>query len=846
MNIKYFIIFSSMCLYFCVASFTNEQLDDIYDAVKEYAIATASLRARFCLIQNRVEMKQKILQDTTSSDAVNFGSIKKPLEMNQKILEDTTSSDAVNFGSFKKPLEMNQKILEDTKASDPLVFGLIEKYEESNHNLLEANQSIDLIFNDFPDIRLPIEEFNEKMNNIKELLNISNLTDEILDEIYSTLREDAANNSIKFYIFEKLIEDPERVIGFKIEKIPDIYMSKEELKKIMNAKIENLTEEHHQRIFEKIIHRSKGCVTKLSIQGYLYTKTIGSNDILSIQEIEYGTKSLPSDIHMSKEKFKELMQAKIKNLTKEQIEKIYAAVQKDNKGCVTKLSVKNYLHKKSIEWKHIISKQEIEYLTKSLPSDISMSKEVFQESMKTIIRDLTNKQLEKMYDVVQKDDKGYVTKLSVEHYLHKKSIEWKYIPSKQEIEYLTKDLPSVACLTKSRFKDEIKKDEILEEIYAGAQSYLANDLKPLSEWLKSGTFYRSTIIQGVLDYINKEELASEHKSKLSSITNEQLMDVTETLPEDIRMSKKELKELIKKPKFTDAQLNDIYDAVLKDAKSSYPVKVCIIEKFEDRKHVLLESHLTCSQFPDIRLPKEEFEKSMRLNKFDLPDMILDEIYYTLQKDAAENLVCQLYITERNLAQNKVPKIDIGFKTEKIPNISMSEQKFQETMKTIIRDLTDKQLKTLYEVVQKDDKGYVTKLSVEDYLRKKSIGSKHILSEREIEYVTKKLPSDIRMSKVEFKEIVNKQSFKFTDVQLDFVYNATKRHVDELYKAANEYGEKVDRDYIERYLADNLSKYNGLTIYRVQDVVNDLPPAKHLMSISEFIDKFDYGLFTSRG
>ncbi|XP_050420670.1 uncharacterized protein LOC126833396 isoform X2 [Adelges cooleyi] len=846
MNIKYFIIFSSMCLYFCVASFTNEQLDDIYDAVKEYAIATASLRARFCLIQNRVEMKQKILQDTTSSDAVNFGSIKKPLEMNQKILEDTTSSDAVNFGSFKKPLEMNQKILEDTKASDPLVFGLIEKYEESNHNLLEANQSIDLIFNDFPDIRLPIEEFKEKMNNIKELLNISNLTDEILDEIYSTLREDAANNSIKFYIFEKLIEDPERVIGFKIEKIPDIYMSKEELKKIMNAKIENLTEEHHQRIFEKIIHRSKGCVTKLSIQGYLYTKTIGSNDILSIQEIEYGTKSLPSDIHMSKEKFKELMQAKIKNLTKEQIEKIYAAVQKDNKGCVTKLSVKNYLHKKSIEWKHIISKQEIEYLTKSLPSDISMSKEVFQESMKTIIRDLTNKQLEKMYDVVQKDDKGYVTKLSVEHYLHKKSIEWKYIPSKQEIEYLTKDLPSVACLTKSRFKDEIKKDEILEEIYAGAQSYLANDLKPLSEWLKSGTFYRSTIIQGVLDYINKEELASEHKSKLSSITNEQLMDVTETLPEDIRMSKKELKELIKKPKFTDAQLNDIYDAVLKDAKSSYPVKVCIIEKFEDRKHVLLESHLTCSQFPDIRLPKEEFEKSMRLNKFDLPDMILDEIYYTLQKDAAENLVCQLYITERNLAQNKVPKIDIGFKTEKIPNISMSEQKFQETMKTIIRDLTDKQLKTLYEVVQKDDKGYVTKLSVEDYLRKKSIGSKHILSEREIEYVTKKLPSDIRMSKVEFKEIVNKQSFKFTDVQLDFVYNATKRHVDELYKAANEYGEKVDRDYIERYLADNLSKYNGLTIYRVQDVVNDLPPAKHLMSISEFIDKFDYGLFTSRG
>ncbi|XP_050420688.1 uncharacterized protein LOC126833396 isoform X5 [Adelges cooleyi] len=821
MNIKYFIIFSSMCLYFCVASFTNEQLDDMYDAIEEYAIATASVQARFCLIENRVEMKQKILQDTKSSDAVNFGLI-------------------------KKPLGMKQKISEDTKALDALFSGIIKKYEELNQNLIEANQSIDLIFNDFPDIRLPIEEFKEKMNNIKELLNISNLTDEILDEIYSTLREDAANNSIKFYIFEKLIEDPERVIGFKIEKIPDIYMSKEELKKIMNAKIENLTEEHHQRIFEKIIHRSKGCVTKLSIQGYLYTKTIGSNDILSIQEIEYGTKSLPSDIHMSKEKFKELMQAKIKNLTKEQIEKIYAAVQKDNKGCVTKLSVKNYLHKKSIEWKHIISKQEIEYLTKSLPSDISMSKEVFQESMKTIIRDLTNKQLEKMYDVVQKDDKGYVTKLSVEHYLHKKSIEWKYIPSKQEIEYLTKDLPSVACLTKSRFKDEIKKDEILEEIYAGAQSYLANDLKPLSEWLKSGTFYRSTIIQGVLDYINKEELASEHKSKLSSITNEQLMDVTETLPEDIRMSKKELKELIKKPKFTDAQLNDIYDAVLKDAKSSYPVKVCIIEKFEDRKHVLLESHLTCSQFPDIRLPKEEFEKSMRLNKFDLPDMILDEIYYTLQKDAAENLVCQLYITERNLAQNKVPKIDIGFKTEKIPNISMSEQKFQETMKTIIRDLTDKQLKTLYEVVQKDDKGYVTKLSVEDYLRKKSIGSKHILSEREIEYVTKKLPSDIRMSKVEFKEIVNKQSFKFTDVQLDFVYNATKRHVDELYKAANEYGEKVDRDYIERYLADNLSKYNGLTIYRVQDVVNDLPPAKHLMSISEFIDKFDYGLFTSRG
>ncbi|XP_050424838.1 uncharacterized protein LOC126835972 isoform X3 [Adelges cooleyi] len=429
---------------------------------------------------------------------------------------------------------MKQKILEDTKAPDPLIFGLIEKHEESNHNLLEVIQSINLIFNDFPDIRLSIEEFKKRIK-----AKISNLTNEILDEIYSTLREDAANNSIKFYIFEKRTEKVfnvfKRDIGFKIEKIPDgIHMSKEELKKIMNAKIENLTDEHLQRIFERIIYRYKGCVDKLSVEGYLRKKTIGSNDILSIQEIEYGTKSLPSDIHMSKEEFKELMQAKIKNLTKEQIEKMYEAVQKDNKGCVTKLSVKNYLHKKSIEWKHIISKQEIEYLTKSLPSDIPMSKEEFQESMKTIIRNLTNKQLEKMYDVVQKDDKGYVTKLSVEHYLHKKSVEWNYIPSKQDIKYLTKDLPTVMCLAKSRFKDEIKRDEVLDEIYAGAQRYLAKDLKPLG--ILSRIKYGEKV-----DRSHIERFLADNLSKYNGLTIYRVRDVVNDLPPDL-MSKSEFIE----------------------------------------------------------------------------------------------------------------------------------------------------------------------------------------------------------------------------------------------------------------------------------------------------------------
>ncbi|XP_050431590.1 uncharacterized protein LOC126840123, partial [Adelges cooleyi] len=501
------------------------QLDDIYDAVKEYAIATASLRARFCLIQNRVEMKQKILQDTTSSDAVNFGSIKNPLEMNQKILEDTTSSDAVNFGSFKKPLEMNQKILEDTKASDPLVFGLIEKYEESNHNLLEANQSIDLIFNDFPDIRLPIEEFNEKMNNIKELLNISNLTDEILDEIYSTLREDAANNSIKFYIFEKRTVKEfnvfKRVIGFKSEKIPDaIDMSKEEFNEIMNAKIENLTDE----ILDEIYSTLREDAANNSIQFYIFEKLIKDPE----RVIGFKIEKIPDAIDMSKEEFNEIMNAKIENLTDEILDEIYSTLRED----AANNSIEFYIFEKLIE----DPERVIGFKIEKIPDGIHMSKKELKNIMNAKIENLTDEHLERIFEKIIYRYKGCVDKLSVEGYLCKKTIGSKHILSEQEIEYLTKSLPSVMCLAKSRFKDEIKRDEVLDEIYAGAQRYLAKYLKPL------GILSRKKYDKKV-DRSHIERFLVDNLSKYNGLTIYRVRDVVNDLPPAKQfMSKSEFKD----------------------------------------------------------------------------------------------------------------------------------------------------------------------------------------------------------------------------------------------------------------------------------------------------------------
>ncbi|XP_050424839.1 uncharacterized protein LOC126835973 [Adelges cooleyi] len=377
-------------------------------------------------------------------------------------------------------------------------------------------------------------------------------------------------------------------------------------------------------------------------------------------------------------------------------------------------------------------------------------------------------------------------------------------------------------------------DEVLEEIYAGAQRYMANELERISECRESGTFDRNTIRSSFWNRSSSEEL--------DDMDVDQMLDVTEPLPTVTRMSKDEFKELIRKPKFTDEQLDEIYDAVLKDAESSDPVKFCLIEKRVGMNHQLLGYKLIFNQFPDIRLSKEEFAISMKIKEIKLPVKILDEIYSTLREDAGKNSV-KFYIIERIIGMNKMEiEVDIGLKIENIPKIRMSKEELKELMQAKINYLTDEQLEKLYEAVQNDDKGCVTKRSVEHYLCKKTIGSKHVLYEQEIKYVINRLPSDIRISKEEFKESMKIQLFKLTDEQLDYIFDGTISYVNRLYTTYSSFGgEKVDGIFIDRYLRDNLSKY----VLTFEDMTYILQQIPSTVSKNDLKDLLSWWPFSKR-
>ncbi|XP_050427156.1 uncharacterized protein LOC126837335 [Adelges cooleyi] len=295
---------------------------------------------------------------------------------------------------------------------------------------------------------------------------------------------------------------------------------------------------------------------------------------------------------------------------------------------------------------------------------------------------------------------------------------------------------------------------------------------------------------------------------------------------------------VKYEEITDEKLDEIYDAVYEDV-AEHSIKCYLIEKIVGLKDGLPEQ--------EIKFIIEKLQyvpmTIQNLKTIQLTDAHFTQIFNSVHEDDVAQDLVKFYLLEKTMRlKDELPEQEIEFNIEKLPNVPMSKKDFKESLKKI--KLTDTQLVKLNDKLRDDEKGYVTRHSVKNYLRKETTIPKHNLSAEKIEFIINKLQprqyglnekeveeinkplKNIALTKEEFKEILKK--IKLTEAQLDDIYAGAKSSNANWFRSG-----KVDKKFTRLYLSDNLLEY-GITTYEIMlKITEHFPTDKDNIPIEEF-------------